>query len=333
VHRDGSRDRLSFDPIETLRAFSLHLSSGPAPDDLPDVVVEWAQQLVPCTAAAITWIDSETGRITQAAAVGAAFATPVHPFNDHQTLSEWVAQYRRALRLDDMRSATFADGRSIGAYLALPLHAGDQVFGVLELVDVQPGRFGEQEERLLTILAAQAAQALASAQRYAADDEHLQTHLVQLRSLQRISRELTSTLYLHNILDFALKEALRATRATHGYVALRGYTVEREAFEMEQSDAISVAITPQTYIVLRSVGENGPVRLIVAGGYSIEEEGRLINVALDGGRTIAEEVIASGEARVIDHLAHDDRPALIGPFPLGNAGSADLLRRAGSRCH
>ncbi len=316
AHLDGSRERLSFDPIETLRAFSLHLSSGPAPDDLPEVVVEWAQQLVPCTAAAITWIDPETGRITQAAAVGAAFATPVHPFNDHQTLSEWVAQYRRALRLDDMRSATFADGRSIGAYLALPLQAGDQVFGVLELVDVKPGRFGEQEERLLTILAAQAAQALASAQRYAADDEHLQTRLVQLRSLQRISRELTSTLYLHNILDFALKEALRATRATHGYVALRGYTVEREAFEMEQSDAISVAITPQTYIALRSVGENGPVRLIVAGGYTAEEEGRLINLALDSGRTIAEDVIISGEARVIDQLARDDRPAMIGPFPL-----------------
>jgi hypothetical protein len=43
------------------------------------------------------------------------------------------------------------------------------------------------------------------------------------------------------------------------------------------------------------------------------------------GRTIAEDVVISGEARVIDQLAHDDRPAMIGPFPLANAGSADLL--------
>lgn len=84
------------------------------------------------------------------------------------------------------------------------------------LLDVQPDRFGEHEERLIAILAAQAAQAVASAQRYAEDDEHLQSRLLQLRSLQRISRELTSTLYLHNILDFALKEALRATHATQG---------------------------------------------------------------------------------------------------------------------
>ncbi|MGQ9549555.1 MAG: GAF domain-containing protein [Roseiflexus sp.] len=301
--------------IETLHAFSLHLSSGLSPEDIPVVTVEWAQRLVPCTATAIAGIDPNTGRLTQTVAVGVAFETLMHPFNNHQTLNEWVVQHRRMLRLDHMHSAAFADGRAIGAYLALPLQAGDQVFGVLELVDVQPGRFGEQEERLLTLLATQVGLAFAGAQRYTADDQHLQTLSMQLRSMQRISRELTSTLYLHTILDSALKEALRATRATHGYIALRGYTVEHEAFEMEHSDAISVAITPQTYIALRSSGENGPVRLIVAEGYDSEEYRQLINAVLDSGRTIAENVIASGEPQVIDQPANDDRPAMIGPFP------------------
>lgn len=321
---DGSREHQYASEIDTLRALSAHLGSGLAPDELPLVVVRWTQQLVPCTTVLLSVFNPETGLLEPAASLGAPLESPAHAAsNDYQPLNEWVARHRRTIRLSDIRYApippavvAFADGHPIGAYMATPLQVGNQVVGVLELMDVQPGRLSEHDERLIAILAAQAAQAVASAQRYAEDDEHLQSRLLQLRSLQRISRELTSTLYLHNILDFALKEALRATRATHGYVALRGYTVEREAFKMEPSDALGVTVSPQTYVALRSVGENGPVRLIVAEGYAPEDDAQLINMALNDGRTIAASVVARGEARIVERVTGDDRPAAVGPLPV-----------------
>jgi len=320
---DGARDQRYVSEIDTLRALSVYLGSGLVPDELSAVVVRWAQQLVPCATVALSLINLETGLLAPVASIGARLE-PSAPAasNDYQTLNEWAARQRRTVRLSDLRYApvspaitAFADGRPIGAYMAIPLQVGNQVVGVIELIDDQPGRFGDHEERLITILAAQAAQSFASAQRYAEDDEHLQNRLLQLRSLQRISRELTSTLYLHNILDFALKEALRATHATQGYVALRGYTVEREAFKIEHSDAIGVTVAPQTYVALRSVGENGPVRLIVAEGYEPDDHDRLINVALDDRSTIAASVIARGEARIVETLTGDDRPSAVGPLP------------------
>lgn len=320
---DGSLERRYAGEIDTLRALSVHLASGPDLDELPAVVVRLTQQLIPCAAVAFSLINTETGLLESAASIGIPLETPAPAAsNDHQTLSEWAVRHRRTIRLSDLRYApvppavvAFADGRAIGAYMAAPLQVGNQVVGVLELMDVQYDRFGEHEERLIAILAAQAAQAFVSAQRYAEDDVHLQSRLWQLRSLQRISRELTSTLYLHNILDFALKEALRATRATQGYVALRGYVVEHEAFEMEQSDALGVTTSPQTYVALRSVGERGPVRLIVAAGYAPEDDEQLINTVLDGGHTIAAGVVTRGEARIVDQLTDDDRPAAVGPLP------------------
>ncbi|MCS6937852.1 MAG: GAF domain-containing protein, partial [Roseiflexus sp.] len=221
---DDAREQRYASEIDTLRALSAHLGSGLAFDELPSAIVRWAQQLTPCTAVSLSLINPETGLLEPAAAIGAPLASPAPVAEDNcQTLNEWVARHRRTIRLSDIRYApmppavvAFADGHPIAAYMAIPLQVGNQVIGVLELMDVQPDRFGEHQERLTAILAAQAAQAVASAQRYAEDDEHLQSRLLQLRSLQRISRELTSTLYLHNILDFALKEALRATRATQG---------------------------------------------------------------------------------------------------------------------
>ncbi|MDW8146093.1 MAG: GAF domain-containing protein [Roseiflexaceae bacterium] len=319
---NGADGQRYADEIEALRALSIHLGSSLALDELPSAVVRWAQQLVPCATASLSLINPETGLLEPAAIIGAPLRSPTTAASNDQTLGEWSARHRQTIRLSDIRYApipsaalTFADGCPISAYMAIPLQVGNQVVGVLELMDPQPDRFSDHQERLIGILAAQAAQAFANAQRYAEDDEHLQIRLLQLRSLQRISRELTSTLYLHNILDFALKEALRATRATQGYVALRGYTVQRKSCAVEHSKGLGVTVSPQTYVALRSVGENGPVRLIVAEGYEPKDHDRLINTPLDDTGTIAAHVIACGEARIVEELTNDDRLAAVGPLP------------------
>lgn len=309
--------------IDTLRAISAQLAAGLPPDQLAQAIVEGACRLAPCAAVALSLIDPETLSLQPAYSTGIALdATSPTPFSDSPGLGAWVARHRSSLRLADLRQApvrptiaALVDGEPISSYLAAPLQVSEQLLGVIELFDTQAGRFNENDEHLVTILAAHAAQAIVSTRRYVQADEHLQTRLLQLRSLQRISRELTATLYLHNILGFALKESLRATRATTGYVALRGYEARREAFEMEQSEALGVTPSPQFHIALRAVDHNGPIRLVAAEGYSAEEYERLLNTEITAGHTIAEEVAARGEPLVADELSGDDRPAAVGPLP------------------
>ncbi|MEN9935446.1 MAG: hypothetical protein RLZZ387_2025 [Chloroflexota bacterium] len=135
----------------------------------------------------------------------------------------------------------------------------------------------------------------------------------QLKALQRISRELTATLYLHNILGFALRESLRATRASHGYIALRGYIAHREGYDLDQDDALGVTPSPQVYIALRAVEESGPIRVVAAAGYANAEQAQLLNQEVSDGATVAEAVMATGEPAAVEVLTQDDRPRGVGP--------------------
>lgn len=309
--------------IDTLRAISIRLGSDLSADELPALLLETAHKLVPCAAMAISLLDPITLLLQPARWVGITPDTvDLTPTGERPGLGAWVARHRCALRLADLRHApvrpivtTLADGRAISSYLAAPIQVGDQLLGVVELFDPQPARFSERDEQLLTILHAQTGYALTSAQRDIRADAHLQTRLLQLRSLQRISRELTATLNLHNILGFALKEALRATPAIQGYVALRGYLVQREALEMEQADALGVPSPPQSYVALRASDDQGTIRLVAAEGYRPADSERLLNMVIVDGHTVAAEALARGEPLVADELADDDRLAGVGELP------------------
>ncbi|HWQ15250.1 MAG TPA: GAF domain-containing protein [Roseiflexaceae bacterium] len=192
----------------------------------------------------------------------------------------------------------------------IPLHVADEPAGAILLAAgpeaqaiLSPGfllAIRNQVELLLTLQRRE-------------DDRRLRSRMQQLKALQHISRELTATLYLHNILGFALKESLRATQASHGYIALRGYIVQREGYDLDQDEALGVTTSPQVYIALRAIEEGGPIRVIAAAGYTEAEQHLLLNHDVSDGTTVAEAVMATGEPLTVDTLAHDDRPRGVGP--------------------
>jgi GAF domain-containing protein/two-component sensor histidine kinase len=145
------------------------------------------------------------------------------------------------------------------------------------------------------------------------EDQQPRHRRQQLKALQRISRELTATLYLHNILGFALRESLKATHASHGYVALRGYVAHREEFDLDQDEALGVTSTPQVYIALRAVEEGGSIRVVSAAGYAEAEQELLLNQEVSDNTTLAEVVMGSGEPAAVEVLSGDDRPRGVGP--------------------
>ena len=191
----------------------------------------------------------------------------------------------------------------------IPLHADEQPVGVLYLGGAESATL--QSNEFLAALRNQL-ELLITLQRR--DEDHRQQNrLQQLKALQRISRELTATVYLHNILGFALKESLRATQASHGYIALRGYVAQREVFDLDQDEVLGVTPSPQVYIAVRAVEEGGPFRVIAAAGYDEDEEALLLNQEVANGTTVAEQVLSPGEPLTKDDLEYDDRPRGVGP--------------------
>jgi GAF domain-containing protein/two-component sensor histidine kinase len=305
--------------LDTIRQIGGRLGSELAFDDILSAIIDGARKLAPFAAALITLHDphEQVLRTMTAPGLAADDRRPGYSFADG--LTGWVARHRRVLLLRTMQQAPVrplltgvADGSPVRSYLGLPLLIGDQLVGTLELFSTAEAGFSAVDERALAIVASQASQAISNTLRYEQADDHLRSRLQQLKALQRISRELTATLYLHNILGFTLNEALRATRATYGYIALRGYTAQHEGYEIDQEEALGVTPSPQIFITLREVEEDGPVRIVAAAGYAEAEQHRLLNHDIGEGATSAERVMLSGEPLVIDELNHDDRPLSAG---------------------
>ncbi|HEX9371912.1 MAG TPA: GAF domain-containing protein, partial [Roseiflexaceae bacterium] len=299
--------------LEQLQTISQRLEADLSLDEMLAAILEGVWSLVPFSGAEISLYQpaSQSLYVAQTRGVRVEGQLPIYQINDG--LTGYVARHRRALRLANFQRAPahplfslLADGSPIGSYLGLPLQIGDQLIGALELFGNRPNSFSAADERLLAIVAGQAAQAISSTRRYEQADEHLRTRVQQLTALQRISRQLTSNLSLNHILGFTLEEALRATQATVGYIALR----EGFAFE-EAMRAFAIEDGPRAFN--GDDGEDARVRVIAANGYGDDESKRLLSQIVSGSTTIAEAAMSSGEPVLSDELTTDDRLGAIGP--------------------
>lgn len=307
--------------LEKLQEIGQRLGSDLGLDETLEAIIEGIQSLVAFDGSEICLYDATNQVLRVARHQGIEYGGSLPTaYRITDGLTGWIARHRRSLRMTDFRRppvqplfTTLADGTPAGSYLGVPLLMSDQLIGTLELMTVSLNGFSAADERLLTIIAGQAAQGIANAQRYEQVDEHLRSRLQQLKALQRISRQLTATLYLHDILDFALEEALRATSATQGYIALRGYIAQRETFALEEEE-LSNTSPPHRYIVLRQGDEDDTVRVIAAAGYVEQDREGLLNQAVRGSAIIAAGAMQNGEPVLVDELVIDDRLGMIGPM-------------------
>lgn len=105
--------------------------------------------------------------------------------------------------------------------IAVPMMARGEVIGVIELLnrrDFVP--FDEEDERLLTAFAADAAIAIENARLFTQTDQALAVRVEELSTMQRIDRQLNATLDYRRVMEITLDWALRATRADVGLLAV-----------------------------------------------------------------------------------------------------------------
>ena len=131
-----------------------------------------------------------------------------------------VARSRQLLNVDlsqppwsDIYLELFPGARS---ELAVPMLAGNELRGVLNVESTSPNNFNESDERLLKGLADLAVVALQNAQTY----EREKRLVAEAQVLNDISKEITSQLDLNHVFALILERALELTRSTTGNLML-----------------------------------------------------------------------------------------------------------------
>ncbi len=256
-HYEAERRRAA--ELEALRQASLHLTSNLELGGVLHAILEDASALVSADTANIFLFDGE--RLTHGTALR-SHSQPAENLTDEtrsqdqglrsqraaadpalypedtellQRLAQRVAQTGERLAVADAQhSLLFSPGREIRAVVGLPLRRGSQVIGVMNLSFTQrPHIFDENELRVLSLLADQAAIALVNARLYSDSQDHAQeltVALAQREELVRLKNE-----FIQNV-SHELRTPLAIAR---GYIELLA-TEELGVFNKKQQEAITV---------------------------------------------------------------------------------------------
>jgi signal transduction histidine kinase len=153
--------------------------------------------------------------------------------------------------------------------LVIPLQVKDKVTGVIEVINKKDGApFSQDDQDLLSAFAAQAAVAIANARLYTMTDQALAARVEELSVMQRIDRELNTSLEISAAMRITLEWALRQSGVQAGLIgtltekavqvmAANGYTDELSFFQN--------GLIPLDHLALgEAVHEAAPLRRNVA---------------------------------------------------------------------
>lgn len=117
--------------------------------------------------------------------------------------------------------------------LFVPMIAGESTIGIISIQSYQVGRFRENDKRLLTALANQAASAIRHAQLY----EHASRRAEQLHLIARVSNQISAVQPLPDI----FRQIVALTREAFGYYCVSVLTLKNNLLTVEASTDPSFA--------------------------------------------------------------------------------------------
>ncbi len=161
-------------------------------------------------------------------------------------ITGYVAETRRSLITPDAREVDFAvqipgTDDVLESMLAVPMAVGEKMLGVITLSMLGYGKFDEEDQRLLEVLASHAAVALQNAELFQAEREAAETST----SLLRLSQTLTQ---LHSV-EAILQEAIDTVPHLVAASGLAGYLRDDETgdfhlLRLSADDGPAVATEP-----------------------------------------------------------------------------------------
>jgi PAS domain S-box-containing protein len=185
------------------------------------IIVTSVMPLAACQKSALLLLDSTTGELELAASEGPS--SNFEPSPRIQNSARKADLMTVADVMDSELSAAeikTAQQEGYRAFAELSLIAQNERIGVLCLYYNHRHHIDLAERDLLTTFANQAATAIANARLYSQTDQALARRVEELSAIERIGRELSSTLEPQQVLDLVLEQAMLATGATHGCIAM-----------------------------------------------------------------------------------------------------------------
>ncbi|NTU79149.1 MAG: GAF domain-containing protein [Chloroflexales bacterium] len=324
--------------LELLQQISRDLATDLSLDETLDAILDGARALARFNGARICLYDLREHELRLAAQWGLQTAL-VSP-----NLTGWLARHNRALRIGDFQqpppqlsdlpeldSVMLDEGVPARAYLGVPLRLREDLLGTLELFAARPAAFSDDETRLLTIVAGQAAQAIANATRYEQADTSLRARIEQLRALQRVSSQLASTLAQKEILEYVLEQAIKVTGASHGLIALRTASGDQETDGAVALSNLGGSQAPEIYrdSLENTVDESEAAYVVVeAVGFTDPQRPGLLGSTLPPEAVTAYRALERREPDLSDTLGDAERDAL-GMREARSALAAPIFYQAG----
>jgi len=177
-------------------------------------------------------------------------------------------------------------GFSTRTLLAVPMVIKDRVIGVLEVINKKDGTFfSKDDQELLQAFTPQATVAMENARLYTMTDQALAARVEELSVMQRIDRELNTSLETTTAMRITLEWAMRQSGAQAGLVgvireedqsgihvmASQGYQKEIEPYQTEplpvEEFKLQAAII-EGLPTRRSLNGKGDLKPILAGGHA-----------------------------------------------------------------
>ncbi len=324
--------------LELLQQIGRDLAADLSLDETLDAILDGARALARFSGARICLYDGRERELRQAAAWG------LRAPESAPELTAWLARHHKALRIADLTQSPtqlselgqvgmveLEEGGEARAYLGVPLRLREELLGTLELFAGRPHAFSDDETRLLTIVAGQAAQAIANATRFEQADTGLRTRIEQLRALQRVSSQLASTLAQTEILEYVLEQALKVTGATHGIIALRTAAGDIETDRVVALSNLGGSQAPAIYrdVLADSVDQSEvPYTVVEAVGFGEAEREALLGSPLPHSAATAYRALERREPDLSDVLDEVEREA-VGLAEARSALAAPIFYQAG----
>jgi putative nucleotidyltransferase with HDIG domain len=192
------------------------------------IIVQQATHLLDAQAGAIDMLDPESQRLEMTVSWGYTKDYSGIRLALGEGVAGKVAQTREPLTVDDYAHwdgrVPEVDRREIQAALGVPLKRGNELMGVLTIDRRVAHPFDEDDVRLATLFANQAAIALDNARSLAAS----QKRVAELTALREISLQLTQSLDLSTVLDTIASSAVELVKASDAHIFL--YDEDKEEF-------------------------------------------------------------------------------------------------------
>lgn len=259
--------------LATLNEVSLTIASTLELDPLLQKIVQSAASILNCEAGSLFLTDAETGESVFRVATGPVgqnlVGMRIAPGKGF--VGEAIETGRAVIVNDVQNDARWFKGtdQSTGfvthALITVPLRYQGRPIGAVQLINKRDGApFDEDDQSLLTAFATPSAIAIENARLFTQTDQALAARVEELSIMQRIGRELNTTLDTALVANISLNWAMKNTAATAGWLGLVGeggiYVIEVEGYG--EAERLLAAPLPADYSLPGRLLRTGDVILL-----------------------------------------------------------------------